>query len=218
MLTDKNEKQLFYGDVHPNVQYEYDTNEPGEYKLCVQLTEMAFSNKNQKIKTKVKFSAEFHRSKLESPSLISWLFTDQRARKEKERGIFDVGEESLVDGKESSGNFHMKSKQHEEYESAVTEGHFNVLHKRINKIDTSLDEIIQYQVYEREQELNYRHYQNSLYNNLFNLTVLEILMVLGSAGYSVFALRKFFVKKSIFWALKEISSNLKEICVTSFSF
>ena len=70
MLTDKNEKQLFYGDVHPNVQYEYDTNEPGEYKLCVQLTEMAFTNKNQKIKTKVKFSAEFHRSKFNSLTLI----------------------------------------------------------------------------------------------------------------------------------------------------
>ena len=63
MLTDKNDKQLFYGDVHPNVQYEYDTMEPGEYKLCVMVTEMAFSSKSQKIKTKVKFSAEFHRSK-----------------------------------------------------------------------------------------------------------------------------------------------------------
>ena len=63
MLTDKNDKQLFYGDVHPNVQYEYDTTEPGEYKLCTMLTEMAFTNKQQKIKTKVKFSAEFHRSK-----------------------------------------------------------------------------------------------------------------------------------------------------------
>ena len=63
MLTDKSDKQLFYGDVHPNVQYEYDTSDPGEYKLCIQLTESSFSNKNQKIKTKVKFSAEFHRSK-----------------------------------------------------------------------------------------------------------------------------------------------------------
>lgn len=64
MLTDKDDKQLFYGDVHPNVQYEYDTTEAGEYKLCVMVTEMAFQNKNQKIKTKVKFSAEFHRSKI----------------------------------------------------------------------------------------------------------------------------------------------------------
>lgn len=63
MLTDASGKQLFYGDVHPNVQYEYEAEEAGEYKLCVQLTERAFKNENQKIKTKVKFSAEFHRSK-----------------------------------------------------------------------------------------------------------------------------------------------------------
>ena len=62
-LTDKNGTQLFYGDVHPNVQYEYDTTDAGEYKLCVMLTEMAFRSKQSKIKTKVKFSAEFHRSK-----------------------------------------------------------------------------------------------------------------------------------------------------------
>ena len=64
MLTNKDDKQLFYGDVHPNVQYEYDTTDAGEYKLCVMLTEMAFRTKQSKIKTKVKFSAEFHRSKL----------------------------------------------------------------------------------------------------------------------------------------------------------
>ena len=63
MLTDQNENQLFYGDVHPNVQYEYEADDAGEYKLCVQITEDAFTNNNQKIKTKVKFSAEFHRSK-----------------------------------------------------------------------------------------------------------------------------------------------------------
>jgi len=63
MLTDADENQLFYGDVHPNVQYEYEAEEAGEYKLCVQLTEMAFVSDNMKIKTKVKFSAEFHRSK-----------------------------------------------------------------------------------------------------------------------------------------------------------
>lgn len=62
-LTDKNGTQLFYGDVHPNVQYEYEAEEAGEYRLCVQLTEKAFTNDNQRIKTKVKFSAEFHRSK-----------------------------------------------------------------------------------------------------------------------------------------------------------
>ena len=65
-------------------------------------------------------------------------------RKDKERGIFDIGEESLVDGKSASGNFHARAQQHEEYEAAVTEGHFNVLTKRIGKIEASLEDIIQY--------------------------------------------------------------------------
>lgn len=65
MLTDANDNQLFYGDVHPNVQYEYEAEDAGEYKLCVQVTEMAYASDNQKIKTKVKFSAEFHRSKFQ---------------------------------------------------------------------------------------------------------------------------------------------------------
>ena len=34
-LTDKNNTQLFYGDVHPNVQYEYEAEAAGEYHLCV---------------------------------------------------------------------------------------------------------------------------------------------------------------------------------------
>jgi hypothetical protein len=42
MLTDVDDNQLFYGDVHPNVQYEYEAEEAGSYKLCVGLTEMAF--------------------------------------------------------------------------------------------------------------------------------------------------------------------------------
>ena len=46
MLSDKDNNQLFYGDVHPNVQYEYEAEEAGEYRLCVQLTEMAFSYDN----------------------------------------------------------------------------------------------------------------------------------------------------------------------------
>ena len=76
--------------------------------------------------------------------MLIQLFTpDQRTRKEKERGIFD-GETSLVDGATSSGNFHTRADQHEEYEKAVTEGHFNVLNKRIGKIDASLEDIIQY--------------------------------------------------------------------------
>ena len=76
--------------------------------------------------------------------LTIWILIDQRVRKDKEKGVFDVGEESLVDGKTESGNFHKRAQEHEEYESAVTEGHFNVLTKRIGKIEASLDDIIQY--------------------------------------------------------------------------
>ena len=63
-LTDTSDKQLFFGDVHPNVQYEYEVKEGGQFTLCVQLTEMAFSDDFQYVKTKAKFSGEFHKSKL----------------------------------------------------------------------------------------------------------------------------------------------------------
>ena len=62
-LSDGNDKQLFFGDVHPNVQYEYEVKEGGVFSLCAMLTEMAFSDDYPTVKTKVKFSAEFHRSK-----------------------------------------------------------------------------------------------------------------------------------------------------------
>ena len=57
--------------------------------------------------------------------------------------MFD-GETSMVDGTEASGNFHVRVKN-EQYESAVTEGTFSVLMKRISKINTALDSIIEYQ-------------------------------------------------------------------------
>ena len=63
----------------------------------------------------------------------------------------------MVDGTEASGNFHVKAKA-EQYEAAVTEGTFAVLQKRINKINTALDSIIEYQKYEREQENLFRSY------------------------------------------------------------
>jgi hypothetical protein len=50
--------------VHPNIQYEYEAVDAGLYKMCVMLTKMAFNDQFARIKTKVKFSAEFHRSKL----------------------------------------------------------------------------------------------------------------------------------------------------------
>ena len=46
--------------------------------------------------------------------------------------------------------------QKENYESAVTEGHFSVLYKRLSKIEDALESTAQYQQYEREQEVTYR--------------------------------------------------------------
>ena len=114
--------------MHPNVQYEYEAEDAGEYKLCVMLTEDAFDADEHKIKAKVKFSAEFHRNR--------------RVKKEKERGIFD-GETSMVDGTTESGNFHVAAKA-DNYESAASKGAFDILTKRIRKIDSSLDSIIEY--------------------------------------------------------------------------
>ena len=62
-----------------------------------------------------------------------------------------------MDGTTESGNFHVKAKE-DQYEAAVTEGTFDVLNKRVEKINTSLDTIIDYQKYEREQEIVFKQY------------------------------------------------------------
>ena len=49
----------------------------------------------------------------------------------------------MVDGTSEYGNFHEKAKK-EQYESAATEGSFEMLAKRIAKINTSIDTIIDY--------------------------------------------------------------------------
>jgi len=83
-LTDETDKQLFFGDVHPNVQYEYEVQDGGQFQLCVQLTEMAFNDEFQFVKTKAKFSAEFHR--------------ERRDRIERTKGMFENAETNMVDG------------------------------------------------------------------------------------------------------------------------
>lgn len=62
-----------------------------------------------------------------------------------------------------------------------------------------MDDIINYQNYEREQENAFKDYQVQLYNSFWNLTMLEIVIVAVSAAYSVYSLRKFFKKKEIYW-------------------
>jgi hypothetical protein len=61
-----------------------------------------------------------------------------------------------------------------------------------------LEDIINYQNYEREQENRFKDLQNQLYNSFFNMTLLEMMIVAATAGYSVWSLRKFFVKKAIY--------------------
>ena len=84
-----------------------------------------------------------------------------------------------------------------EYGKAVYQGHFDILTKRIKKIDNSLDSIKEYQKYEREQENLYKEYSANLASSIFNMTMIEIFLVIASAAYSVWSLRSFFVKKHI---------------------
>lgn len=87
-LTDENDKQLFFGDVHPNIQYEYEATNAGVYKMCVMLTKMAFNEGTSKIKTKVKFSAEFHRSKSNGiPVLLTLCIRSKNSEREGEFNV-----------------------------------------------------------------------------------------------------------------------------------
>jgi hypothetical protein len=50
-LTGPERKDLFFGEVHPNVQYEFEAEAGGIYTLCVQLTDAAFSDAFPKVRT-----------------------------------------------------------------------------------------------------------------------------------------------------------------------
>ena len=178
LLTDPNGKQLFKGSVHPNVQYEYETKTEGEYRLCVRLGDEAWEalgetgrNSKRKIKTDIKFSAEFHRNQ------------NKKLQKTSKNSSDD-------------GSFHVAARE-AEYDNAVSKGAFDILTKRIKKIDNALDSIREYQKYEREQENLYKEYSASLASSIFNMTMIEIILVIASAAYSVWSLRSFFVKKHI---------------------
>ena len=82
-------KELFMGEVHPNVQYEYESEGGGVYTLCVMLTDSAFSDEFPKVRTQVKFSSEFHRSKYRYFILTRVYYLDRRIKKEQQKsGIF----------------------------------------------------------------------------------------------------------------------------------
>jgi len=53
-------------------------------------------------------------------------------------------------------------------------------------------------VYEREKEQDYTNRQGTLSSNFVLMVTFQIVVVIGSAVYTVMNLRKFFVKKHIF--------------------
>ena len=110
--------------------------------------------------------------------------------------MFDADETNMVDGKiTEEGNFHVREQQ---YQKATTEGHYMPLFRRVEKISSVLDDIINYQNYEREQENKFKDLQQQLYNSFFRMTMIELLIVAATAAYSVWSLRRFFVKKAIY--------------------
>lgn len=64
--------------------------------------------------------------------------------KAAEKSMFSFGASNLLeDGVNAEGNFHIKKKE-EVYNKATTEGHFSPLFRRVEKINQSLDDIINY--------------------------------------------------------------------------
>ena len=85
-----------------------------------------------------------------------------------------------------------------EEKSGITQGHFAPIRKQINKIYKKILDIKQFQNFEREQEQMYEANQAKLASNFLWLSIFQIILVAASAAYSVWNLKKFFVKKAIF--------------------
>jgi hypothetical protein len=72
------------------------------------------------------------------------------------------------------------------------------MQKRAKKVLQLTDEIIAYQQWAREKKADFVERMRGLSSSFFNLMVLQILVVIGSAAFSVVNLRRFFVKKHIY--------------------
>ena len=94
---------------------------------------------------------------------------------------------------------HHAEKQVEDEPQGLKQGHFAPIRRRINKIYKKILDIKQFQNYEREQEEMYEANQARLASNFFWLSLFQIIVVAASAAFSVWNLKKFFVKKAIFW-------------------
>jgi hypothetical protein len=72
------------------------------------------------------------------------------------------------------------------------------MQKRAKKVYSMTEEIIAYQQWSREKKSDFVDRVRSLSSSFFNLMVLQILIVIGSAAFSVWNLRSFFVRKHIY--------------------
>ena len=60
-----------------------------------------------------------------------------------------------------------------------------------------VEDIIAHQSNEREREIKYKTNVSRMSSTFYYLILLELLILVGTAVYSVYNLRKFFVKKHI---------------------
>ena len=72
------------------------------------------------------------------------------------------------------------------------------MQKRARKVTQMVEEIIAYQQWSREKKQDFVDRIRSLSSSFFNMVVLQIAIVIGSAAFSVVNLRRFFVKKHIY--------------------
>ena len=82
--------------------------------------------------------------------------------------------------------------------NAATEQTFEPLKSRIRKITRLVDEMIAHQSWEREKENQFNQNLRKLSSSFFSLVGVQIVIVVGSAVFSVISLRKFFVRKHIY--------------------
>lgn len=75
---------------------------------------------------------------------------------------------------------------------------FKPLRARLEKLAQTVNDIIAHQQWDREKEAQYSENMRKLSTNFFNLVGLQMAIVVASAAFSVFSLRKFFVRKHIF--------------------
>jgi emp24/gp25L/p24 family/GOLD len=100
--------------------------------------------------------------------------------------------------KEELQQFQRGALTDEQMKQVATESHFAPLKTRMKKISSIVNEIIAHQQWEREKEAQFSDKLQSLASSFKNMVWLQILVVVGSAAFSVINLRRFFVFKHIY--------------------